>query len=44
MPVDRRPADEAIMRWLERSLRERHEADLREPLPEALSKLLREGS
>ena len=43
MLVERRPGDTAIVRWLERSLQEQHAADLREPLPEALLKLLRDA-
>ncbi len=42
MPFTRSASDTAVERWLEVALRERHAAVWREPVPEALLKLLRD--
>ncbi len=42
MPTLRRLEDLAVDRWLQASLRDRHKAVLREPIPESLLRLLRD--
>ncbi len=44
MNVQHRLDEAAVDRWIERSLRERYAAALREPVPEALLKLLKSDS
>ena len=40
MPVQRPQNDNLVDRWLQRSLAERYASTLREPIPEALLRLL----
>ena len=44
MPISRQSEDRAIEQWLQISLIERYSATLREPVPEALLKLLDDPS